>query len=412
MVEMSAPSNNQSQPADGDPGSIEIGWIVAGKFDSADREAIRQSLGDVQSQMQEWFPQFTWKMPVAPLPEAVRSSSVEPVTLLESASVIRRDHHWDFALLVTEAELIGHDKPFAMATISRTLDAAVISTAQIDPRAFEADESHSERVETIRRRLSALIFHVLGHLNGLRHEDSKESILFHPETVEDLDCMRTLSESQREDMAFNLRAVADVRLEEQKDHGNKFAFWFYTKASWINRHEIGNAVWEAKPWQFPIRLSRLTAAGISTMMVLLMTAETWDVAMNQTNISVTGLTLIVLAVTTTFVLYRQKLLLYREHQRFSEQVVITNVSTLLIVLAGLLTTYLLIFVVTLAMSLFVFRTDVISAWVTGLSGPADFPDYVRLTAFISSLGITIGALGMSFEHEHHFRHTTYVDEEI
>jgi hypothetical protein len=92
-------------------------------------------------------------------------------------------------------------------------------------------------------------------------------------------------------------------------------------------------------------------------------------------------------------------------------VVITNVSATAIVVAGMSTMATLLFVVSLVGALSLFRLPLVSAWASSVRGEITIDDYFLLAAFVTSLSLVIGALGASFEDQHHFRHIIFVDEE-
>jgi hypothetical protein len=102
----------------------------------------------------------------------------------------------------------------------------------------------------------------------------------------------------------------------------------------------------------------------------------------------------------------------REISGLSEQTVITNISVIAVVAFGMLTTYALLFVAALCLSSLFFNSKLVAAWAPSLEGHISTANYMILAAFVASLGLLIGALGASFEHQYYFRHMTYIDEEI
>src|SRR5690606_14141472 len=141
---------------------------------------------------------------------------------------------WDFALVVTQAELEGDEAPRAHASVSRALAAALVSTCRIDPAAMGAALDDPEREQRLARRVAALALHALGHLLGLHHVDDPESWMRLPEGVEALDAMRRFDAAQRAELDASLARVADRRLEEQGG-APRSALRFYLRAAWINR---------------------------------------------------------------------------------------------------------------------------------------------------------------------------------
>jgi hypothetical protein len=118
-----------------------------------------------------------------------------------------------------------------------------------------------------------------------------------------------------------------------------------------------------------------------------------------------------LMVTSLYILRRQRLLMRREITGLSEQTVITNTSVIAVVVLGMLTTYALLFFAALGLITLFFHHKLVMEWAASLDGQITTVHYVILAAFVSSLGLLIGALGASFEQPHYFRHVTYIDEE-
>jgi hypothetical protein len=201
-------------------------------------------------------------------------------------------------------------------------------------------------------------------------------------------------------------------LEEQLDKTKGGTGGFYIRALWLLRKDIMSAVLQAKPWQFPFRLSRLTTAALSTLLILMMTAEAWDLGMSQQLLWMSIFSLGVLLGTSLFIVKRQKLLLRRSQRRLTEQIVVTNVASSLIVMVGMAVTYLMLFSLTLLFAEALFMEPLVASWAASLDGRIGLPNYLSLAQLTASLGLLIGALGASFEGQDYFRHIAYVDEEL
>ncbi len=392
--------------------TIELGWIIAGRLEDLDREAVIAARDSVLELLERACPEFRWEMPILRRDELTSELREEPVMLLESGVIERNIRHWDYTILVTGADLVSHYQPDALAVVSRAMEGVVISTSRIDPRTSDVEASREHRVRVMTQRIRTLAMHGLGHLAGLDHHSSPDNYLFEFKTAPDLDRANHLTPEQMEALHEEFRRTGDSRLEEHDSPRPRRTAWFYLRAGWLNRAEIFDAIMEAKPWQFPFRLSRLTTAATSAMLILLVTAEAWDLGMNQSGWSVSLLSVGSLILTTGYILVRQQLLLRREHPRLSEQTVVTNVSTVAIVGLGMLTTYVSLVALTLFMGLAFFSASIVKSWAVTVERTVGFGHYFLFSGFVASLGISIGALGASFERQHYFRHITFVDEEI
>ena len=391
---------------------IDLGIVVYGSMDEVDAEAIRRARAMLIGELREHLPQFRWRIPLIRRPELKQPTRVEPVMLLQHGVEERDVHGWDFAVLVTASDLIPHYKSRAMAVVARLLDLAVISTARLDPFAFDETESAAGRLEGLTTRLHTLLLHTVGHLCGLPNTSEPDNRMFEVESVGQLDGMERLRPEQIEEMREALADIDDARLEET--HGrSRGSVRFYLASAWINSHEIFDAVQHARPWEFPRRLSRLTTAAMSSLIVLMLTAESWDLALSQTPTRMLALLAVALVSTTVFVIRRQRLLTRREHRRLTEQVVVSNVSTVLIVAAGMASMAVLLFGISLLAGWGLFGSELVARW-SGHEETAPListRDYFTMASFVTSLGLFVGALGASFEDHYDVRHITFVDEE-
>jgi hypothetical protein len=285
-----------------------------------------------------------------------------------------------------------------------------MTTARLVPQRAAVIRSDDE-VSLLAKRICALGLHAFGDLNGLLHTNDPESFMYAPGASDDLDRMTAYGPTEQDQLRQELTDVADLRLEEQPDVVRGGAVRFYLRAMWVGAGDILSAVIQAKPWEFPFRLSRLTTAAMSALLVLLVTAEAWDLGMSQPPRFVTLFSLAVLVCTSLFILKRQRLLLRRGGRWLTEQTVITNVAISVVVLLGMATTYAILFLLTLGLSRLLFSRKLVATWAVLLNGHIEAQHYVVFAAFVASLGLVIGALAASFELPAYFRHVAYVDEE-
>lgn len=414
----SAPAVERRETFPGEPGTepelrppIELGWLIVGRLDTPDREAVDRARERVLATLSGTFPGFRWLMPVVEREAPVVRTREAPVELIDQGAIERQAKGWDFAVVVTGAELQAFEKPFALGAPARSLAVAAASTIRIDPRASGRGGAGGDRVEVMARRLHALVLHLFGHLNGLEHAEDAHDLMFDVQAVEDLDRMAGLSEAGVKRLVQELDEVADLRLEERTREEPRNRWAFYARAAWHNLDDIAGSIRQARPWEFPLRLSRLTTAAFSALLVLVITAEAWDLGMTQGRGFVAGLSVVTLVVTSGYILRRQRLLVRRQAARLSELTVVSDVSIVLAVFLGMATTYAVLFSVTLLLAYALFSPRLVAGWAATLDGGIETAHYLVFAGFVASLGILIGALGASFEEQSYFRHVAYVDEE-
>lgn len=392
---------------------VEIGVILAGSLNKIDESAAQQAIDEFVDFLKSAFPELRWRLIQVRRPESVVSRRTAPSVLLQQALEERDQQHWDFAFVLTSAELDSHYSNHCLAALSRPLDAAVFSLSLIDPQAIGQASESEQRVTTMAHRLSRLMLHALGHLLGLSRHRAPDNLLYRPAAASELDAMQHFSDRQIATMRSALVETADQRLEERSGKPPS-ALAFTVRSAWINAREIGQAIVAARPWQFPRRLSGLTLASASTLVVLLMTAESWDLSLSQDAERVAGLAIVAWIGTTAYVVVRQQLIVPNVNRR-SEQIVVTTFSAVGIVFTGMLVTWLMLAAVALAIACLLFGPELIASWATSSRisiRQIGLDDKAQMAAFSASLGLMIGALGTSFESQHYFRHVIFVDDEI
>lgn len=386
--------------------------MLAGPLEAVDRAAVTAAVTACAERLQALIPEYDWQFRLARRDEWTSGRSVEPTELLQQVREERDESGWDFAFVVTHADLISHYKPFALAAISTALDVSVISTARVDPSATQPDATVSHRGDEIQRRLQTLMLHSLGYWLGLSSQSDDSNLMDSVASVHELSEEKSFSPEQLDQMRTSIAAIADKRLEEREDLQAASWWRFSLLAVWENRREIVETTIRARPWQFPRRLSRLTTAAVSTVLVLLMTAETWDMAMSQSLNSVTLLFGSAIVGTTAYAGVRQQLFLRRNGRSITEQIVTSNVSAAVIFASGMTIMFLLLSLLALVAGWLLFPAEVVKGWAASVTQPIQWPHYLLLATTVGSLGIIIGALGASFEQQHYFRHVIFVDEEV
>ena len=389
---------------------IELGWLIVNKLGKTEFEALTRTRDQMLTALSEHFPTFHWRMPLMHRAEPLQNAHEESAMLLQEGVDERDAHHWDFVIVITRADLIGYYKPYTLGVPSRALGVAVISTSRLYASSLAGDKQ--ERSDHLAQRLYALGMHLLGDLNGIQHSADSTSFMYCPQAIEELDTMQSYAPEEVKLLEKELSEVADTRLEEQSQANKAGGAGFYIKAAWVVKDDIFSAVIQAKPWQFPFRLSRLTTAAVSTLLILMMTAEAWDLGMSQKPVFIAVFSLSVLTATSIFILKRQKLLLRHGRKRLTEQAVAANVSISIVVALGMVATYLMLFLLVLLLAVSLFDPALVQSWAASLKEGVGVRHYLVLAALVASLGLTIGALGASFEGQNYFRHITYVDEEL
>ncbi|MEQ8308819.1 MAG: hypothetical protein RIA09_19990 [Hoeflea sp.] len=392
-------SDQGTQSADDSRPKVEIGWVIEADLTDELREAAKTTVTRLESFLQDCMPMFNWIFDTLERPLERGDGRAEPVQLLDAVEIDRDTRGWDFAFVLTGRKLHGREKAQVLGMTSGIFSTALISTAFLNSRASPEKGSAAQR-------LYALSMHLFARLNGLS-PDRSDTFMRSVNAPEDLDRMNGLNAPAIDQLTENMKDVADLRAEEmlEPEHGS---IRFYLRSIWLNRGTLPDAILRMRPWVLPLRLPRLTTAAGSALAVLLMTAESWEVAANLSAGALIVLSVLALAATSTYLLKAQRLLASRQGP-LREQRAVSNAGTVLAIVFGMGVTYLGVFAIAYLLAVGLFGNGLLERWV----GESALP-LVRLSisGLVASLSLVIGALGASFEPYGYFRHVTQIDDEI
>lgn len=408
---MQHPTGEQQATTGGRRELIEIGWLAGDDLDELDLRAIEQARQQVLERLNEWLPEFDWRLLLEVRESHEELTQREAVAALKWATQQRDLRSWDYVFVFVRPDLVSRRRPYAWSCISRSLDSVVISTARIDPLAERSTSPPEHRTAQIAHRVATLALRALGHLCGLSKVDETGNVMSDVDGLAELDGATNLTQEQLTELRETLRLISDSRLEEERSSRRLPAWRFYLHAAWRNRRELADGLRQARPWEMPFRLSGLTIAALTTMLVLVMTAEAWELGVHQPPGRVVAWSVLAICATTFYVLRRQALML-KKRRGLTEQIATTNLTTLAVISAGILTTYACLFLLTLLFSIAFFDASLVSSWSGVAPSEVSWAHYLLFAGFVSAAGIVIGAVGASFEGDHYFRHTVYVDEEV
>lgn len=369
---------------------VVIGWILAADVrETALLEAYDQTRRRLQALLREQFSGFAWRLEPLERRTFTTRGTLKPLELLELGAEEKLHRRWDFALVVVPNELAPRKRIFAMGVPSSALEVAVLSSARMDH-----DAALSER-------LTALALHLLGHLFGLEHDEAGPMT---PPAIERLEPAPFSSDQQRL-VRDRLGDIADPRLEELRTRWN--APIFYWQSFWSDPRSIARSVWNYAPWRIPLYLGRMTAAVVASLLVLLLTAETWEAGSNvATPDLVFGVTLSII-IATLFVFFGQHLDQVGRGQGWSEQLARSRIVILGTLLIGMIFLWVVLFGLLLVVS-FALPTEVTTGWAGAT--PGELPR-LRYVSFMSSIGILAAALGGNLEEEDKIKAELFFDEE-
>lgn len=373
---------------------IVIGWVLASDIQGQSMiDVYQEAIQLVLEQLRQQFPEFAWHMPFIQRRRYAPRGALRPLPLLEFGAQEKLLNKWDYAVVVVANDLEPRRQPFALGVPSSALETAVLSSSRLGEKS------------KIPPRLAGLALHELGHLFSLEHADEGPMCLPSNELKHNLSAF---PEEQALVLQYHFQEVADARLEEEPHaYKRRSTFRFYLRAFVYNFRDIMKAVWGYRPWRIPLYLGRLTAAVAVSLLVLLLTAESWEVGANVAPLPLLITTLGAILVAAAYIFVGQHIGQVGKSYSPREQVARSRIVLFLTLLLGMislwLTLYGLLFVSSLILPL-----EVVAGWA-GYS--ADTLPRSRYLAFMATVGILAGALGGNLEEENEIKAQLFFDEE-
>ena len=328
-----------------------------------------------------------------------------PLDFLEIGLAEKLERRLPFLLIVTEVDLSSSSLAYTLALPSQLTNVGVVSTKRLDPGFWGSDPNHERAAD----RLATLLLHTFGHLLNLAHDDDPANVMYPVEGVEDLDAMGALTDAQR----HRLRAMLPRESHESVASGtSRRARWAFTARMLVrDAGSIGRAVVHANPFRLASRMPTMIAAGLSVIIVLLFSAETWDVASAVSTAQIV-LFSVVSFLAAAFVLYRAfafEALLGRD-RRLAESTVVTGAATIVSLGLTLVVLFAAFAVLMYVTTITVFPERLMETWPT-VDPATRALDHVKLSLFLASMGVLAGSLGGRSDSRDLVRGVLFLSEE-
>lgn len=311
------------------------------------------------------------------------AGAYSPLDFFQIAFSEKAERSIPFLLVVTEVDITAEQLAYTLALPSPLTNIAIVSTKRLDP-SFWGEERDDETAAT---RLTRLLAHSFGHLVNLRPSRDPANIMKRVDKIEDLDAMRGFDADQWARMAQTLPREAN----ERRTRSGRFGFALSMLAR--NLPQVVRAAWRANPLRLLARLPTMLAAALSVIIVLLFSAETWDVASAVSLSQVTLFSAISLAA-AIFLLYRGfriEAVMSRD-RHLSESAVVTIAAALLSLFATLLVMYAAFALLMYGAIVTVFPGPLMESWPSVGEATSGL-DHLKLSLFLAAMGVLAGSLG-------------------
>jgi predicted Zn-dependent protease len=343
--------------------------------------------------------------------ESMRLSNDEPrrpSDFLDEASLRMVEGPYDVVVVITDVALVSHRHRIVPGLASPLANVIVISVRRLlltprgEPR-YNLDD------DIIHGNAATLLLHLMGHVLGLGHSRDERDVM----SPFWFDATRKTPEGFAEASQAHLTHLVRKRpRRERLRQGSLQTLAFHTVTALRHFGEVLPPLLRNRAPLLPLTLPGLATAAVVPALVLVFSAETWDVGVNMTNTAAFLFTLIsVLAATVYLTLVQNLFFPHKEKRVLTEHLALLNVSVFLAMLFAVLGLFVMLAALMLAVQLFIFPADLITAWPTLEDPVVTGVDQVRIASFISAVGVVTGALAGGLESRAAIRHLALFMEE-
>jgi hypothetical protein len=355
------------------PGIV-LGLLIAGRWAN---EVAAGLAGALEEQLARRHSSVRWRL-------ALHSHRLVPVPheaseAIEAARVQMLEQGWDLGVLVTDLPLSEKGRPVMGEVISPTHRVAVISLPALGPR-------------HVRQRLLEAVVDIVGDLVGEQ-----------PGERDGVDRGRRMARRRRR---TRLR-LAEIASEPREPARARLLY-----ALWVGLDHarlLWSMVWVNRPWRLVAGLYRALIAAMAFVILTVITAETWRLAIELglarlALLTALAATALVTAIITVHSLWERPI---SEVSR--PQVTLFNWATLLTVWLGVIALYLCLFALTTLGTALLVPGE---AMRHALGRPERLGDYMSLAWLLASLATVGAVLGSSLETDAAVRHAIYLTREL
>lgn len=313
---------------------------------------------------------------------------------------------FDLVVIVTDVPLVSRGERVVFGLASSLARTIVLSTHRLrDDIGCEADGRDANGV---RWNASALLLHLVGRVLGLKAARSGSGAM----APFAYDAARGAAPHFEEDAVLR-HAVARITKREL-DVGNVLEE-LRAHLSSAARHpaQVLEALWRNRAPLLPLRMPGLATAAVAPVFVLVFSAEFWDAGLGMSHVTAWVYAAASILAAACYLCFAQGLFMPRKHSReLPEHLALANVVIFLSMLLAVIGLFAMVALLVLGLSLFVFPSDLIATWPTLGNQQVGFSDLLRIAVFISTVGVTTGALAGGMHRRQALRHIALFQAEV
>jgi predicted Zn-dependent protease len=372
---------------------VDVGVLVA-HAPGTDPEHVesfaRRACGDAVDELAS-ATDVAWRCYLEPASRLADHGRRRPSEFLDRATQRMVEGPYDLVVVVTDVALVSSRERVVPGLASPLARVAVVSTRHLRS-APRGEPRRSLDDAAVRWNAATLLVHLVGHLLGARHGDGVMATF-------DFDPDRRSVPPFETNVARELHRVADeIPADEARPRGLLGRLAFHAGSAARNPGRVLRALVDSRAPLLPLSLPKLSTAALAPTLVIVFSAESWDVGFHMGNATAALFAIASIVTAAGYLLFAQNLSFPRKrHRVVTEHTALVNVTVFLVLVLAMVGLFVLVWAVILVIEIAVFPPNLMSDWPSLEEPTVGVVDLVRTGAFISTIGVLSGALAGGLE---------------
>ncbi|CAM4060815.1 reprolysin-like metallopeptidase [Gillisia hiemivivida] len=376
---------------------MDVGFLIAVKNLKEKKEMIayaNQLAEDVKPELEE-STGIKWNFVISETFKLDNDRSRNPSFFLDRASMSMAEGNYDLVCVLTDIGLMSRRNVQVSALSSSIARIVALSTRQTT-----STGKNRERLDLnstfVRYNSASLFLHQIGHILGLNHSPATEpGIMSSTKFDRSLSKVPSFSSKEKKVLKKKAKKAPDRELRNGNDLET---FIFHILMTF--RH-LGKFFWPLirnKALLLPLSLPGLATAAVAPAIILIFNAEIWDVGLGMTNGTAAFFAIISIMLASFYLVRVQSLFLPKREKRIiTEHLAVANTVIYFSIFLACIGLFLMVGALMMVIELYVFPEDLMRTWPTLSKPEILLEDKIRIAVFISTVGVTTGALAGGLE---------------
>ena len=375
--------------------TVDVGLLVA---PSPDRDADRlggfasRIAADASDELSA-ATEANWRFHGEELERLSDRDPRRPSAFLDEAALRMVEGPYDLLVVVTDAPLLARSHRRVAGLASPLSRVAVVSTHRLQVSGRD-QPSRALDSTAVRHNGATVLLHQIGHVLGAGH-DPDGGVMAPYEFDPDRSAIPEFDAGASRYLERIASGIPEESVESRSVPG---LVAFHLRSAARNWRQVGRALVTSRAPLLPLSLPKLSTAAVAPALILVFSAETWDVGMNLDNVTALSFAAASILLAAVYLIFSLNLNVPRERRAVvTEHVALLNVAILGVLVFAMLGLFALVGAVMLVIEFVVFPPNLMTNWPSLENPVVTVVDLVRIGGFIATIGVLTGALAGGLE---------------